>query len=203
MTADQFRHLDLATGYTQPRTASLTITHGVSGSGKTTGTQSLVQHEQAIRVRSDVERKRLFGLDPAQSAADDVAAGIYSPEATEQTYDRLAHLAQNIIGAGFPVIVDATFLRGAQRRRFRELAGKRHVPFAIIPFALDDQTLRERISRRSTIDNDASDATLHVLQHQLHTCEPLTPDELPFVLSPGTWAGMATSEPVRPKGPGT
>jgi hypothetical protein len=54
-------YLSLAENYTEPRKPVLIITHGVSGSGKTTGTQPLIEGRGMIRIRMDVERKRLFG----------------------------------------------------------------------------------------------------------------------------------------------
>jgi len=60
----QYRtYLDLAIHETQRRTPSIVITHGVTGSGKTVRSQALIESMGGVRVRSDVERKRLFGLD--------------------------------------------------------------------------------------------------------------------------------------------
>lgn len=58
-------HLVLAEAYAEDNLRpSLTITHGLSGSGKTSLTEDLLEHSGAVRVRSDVERKRLRGLPP-------------------------------------------------------------------------------------------------------------------------------------------
>jgi len=56
-------YLDAARDIVAPRTPLLVITHGLSGSGKTHVTQSLIGALRAVRVRSDLERKRLHGLD--------------------------------------------------------------------------------------------------------------------------------------------
>ena len=55
-------YLNLARQYTRPPQPLLLVTHGVAGSGKTSGTQALIENRRAIRVRSDLERKRLLGL---------------------------------------------------------------------------------------------------------------------------------------------
>ena len=64
----------------------LLITQGVSGSGKSTVAQQLLTVAGAIRLRSDVERKRLFGLAALERSTD--RARVYGPEATLRTFDR-------------------------------------------------------------------------------------------------------------------
>ncbi|MFH1604932.1 MAG: AAA family ATPase, partial [Pseudomonadota bacterium] len=56
------RHLLLAERLAVSAQAALVIMHGLSGSGKTTIAQDLAQTLGAVRLRSDVERKRLHGL---------------------------------------------------------------------------------------------------------------------------------------------
>ena len=68
----------------------LAITHGFSGSGKTTASTRVVETTDAIRVRSDVERKRHFGLAPEARSGSAPGGGIYAPEATVATFARLA-----------------------------------------------------------------------------------------------------------------
>jgi hypothetical protein len=63
------RYVNLADSYTRKRKNLLIVTHGLSGSGKTTFTQSLLEELDAIRVRSDVERKRQFGTSTGTSEA--------------------------------------------------------------------------------------------------------------------------------------
>jgi aminoglycoside phosphotransferase family enzyme/predicted kinase len=175
-------YLDLAEAWTRPRQPTLTITFGVTGSGKTTGTQRLVEEEGAIRVRSDVERKRLFGLEPTASSSAALGGTIYSDEVTDRTYARLADHAATVIRAGFPVIVDATFLARRLRRDFHALAEQLHVPFRIAEFEADEAILRKRIEERRREGRDASEATAAVLLEQLKTREPLGPDERTYLL---------------------
>ncbi len=167
-------HLGLALRYTQPRATPLVITHGLSGAGKTVLTQALLEQMGAIRVRSDIERKRLFGLDAEARSAGEIERGLYQPDATLRTYDRLQTLAQDILAAGFPVIVDATFLKQAQRDAFRALADARGVPFIVLDCRAPEAVLRARVSARGIKRKDASEADLGVLEHQLRAREPLT-----------------------------
>ena len=169
--------LDLATALTRPLPRRLDITHGLSGSGKTTVTQRLMQAPGAIRLRSDVERKRLAGLDALAKSGSGVGQDLYAAETTRRTYDHLARLAGDILDAGWPAIVDATCTRRWQRDLLREAARLHHAEFRILDFPVPVSTLRARIVERSRAGHDASEADLAVLQHQLDSEEPLAADE--------------------------
>jgi hypothetical protein len=169
--------LQLATTLTRPLSLGLDITHGLSGSGKTTVTQKLMQTPGAIRLRSDVERKRLAGFDALTRSGSGVGQDLYTADATRRTYDHLARLAGDILDADWPVIIDATFIARWQRDLLRGQAQLRDVRFRVLDFPTPDATLRERISLRSRRGNDASEANLAVLQHQLDSAEPLGADE--------------------------
>lgn len=175
-------YVDLARHYAQPPEPALVVTHGLSGCGKTTLTQELLELTGAIRVRTDVERKRLHGLAARQKSGSAVAAGLYSPEATERTYRRALALAEAVAAAGRVAIVDGAFLRRWERDVFRRRAGELGLPFAIVAFAAPEAALRARIAARAAHGTDASEANLAVLDHQLQTQEPLTPDERRFAI---------------------
>lgn len=174
-------YADLAEQYTTMACPALLLTHGVSGSGKSTIAQALVEQLGAIRIRSDVERKRLFGLEALARTKSELDAGIYSAQASEQTYARLAELAETVVAAGFTVVVDATFLRREQREPFAALAAARHIPYAVLSLEADPELLRARVSARYGQGKDASEADLRVLEKQLAQAEPLGGDE-PAVL---------------------
>jgi len=169
--------LELATTLTRPLPMRLDITHGLSGSGKTTVTQILMQEPGAIRLRSDVERKRLAGLDALARSGSGVGEQLYAADATRRTYAHLALLAGDVLDAGWPVIVDATFTARWQRDLLRELAQSHGVSFHILDFQVPVARLRERILKRSRTGSDASEADLDVLQHQIDTEEALGADE--------------------------
>jgi predicted kinase len=171
-------YLDIARHYTQPPRPAIVITHGLAGSGKTTLSQALLEMIGAVRIRTDVERKRLHGLPAAARGRSAVDAGLYTPEATRETYLRALQLARGATAAGWRVIVDAAFLKRWQRRLFRDLASELGIPFIVVTFVVEEATLRERIARRLDDAHEASDADLAVLEHQLQTQEPLAPDEL-------------------------
>jgi uncharacterized protein len=171
-------YLDIARLYAQPPRPAIVITHGLAGSGKTTLSQALLEMIGAVRIRTDVERKRLQGLPTAARERSGIDAGLYAPDATRETYLRVLQLARRATAAGYKVIVDAAFLKHWQRRLFRDLASELGIPFIVVTFVAEDATLRKRIARRLDHAHEASDADLAVLEHQLQTQEPLAPDEL-------------------------
>jgi len=159
---------------------SLYITHGLSGSGKTTISQQWLEKCGLIRLRSDVERKRLAGLDAGARGGE--ALGVYSESFGLRTYQHLANLAENLLQAGWSVIVDAAFLKRRERDMFRDLAQRVGAVFGIRDIRVDPEILRERVSRRSAEERDASDADLRVLEQQLATARPLGEDEMAVCL---------------------
>lgn len=175
--ADYAEHLRLARGFTAPRRAALIITHGVSGSGKSTATLPLVEQLGALRLRSDVERKRLHGLSRDASSGSRLNGGIYGEAASMATYAQLGSLAVQTIEAGYPAIVDATFLRRARRSAFHAIAASLKVPCLILDFRADAAELRRRVSQRQAAGRDASEADLAVLERQLQEDEPIDADE--------------------------
>jgi hypothetical protein len=131
----------------------------------------------AIRVRSDVERKRLHGLGAAARSGSPLGQGIYVPSASQATYDRLSDLATTLLIADYPVVVDAAFLKREQRERFERLAESHNAVFAILDIHAAEPTLRRRIAERTEAGTDASEANLAVLEQQLAVREPLTAAE--------------------------
>ncbi len=172
------RYLALAVLYTNPRRGAVIITHGLSGSGKTTLTQSMLSALGAIRVRSDIERKRLHGFESLAHTGSAPGTGIYATDSTARTYALLARHARDIAGAGYPVIVDASFLKHAQRAAFRTMAHKLGVPFVIANVTAPHDVLRARVAARAAQGGDASEATLAVLEAQISARDALTADEI-------------------------
>ena len=166
-------HLRFAESTATQRSPLLAITHGLSGSGKTTVTDELIGALRIVRVRSDVERKRLHGLGASAASDSALGEGLYSTDASSDTYAHLERCAASALAGGLSIVVDATFLRRADRERFAALAKAQGARFAIIDCTAPDDVLRERVASRAARGGDASEATLEVLEHQLRTREPL------------------------------
>ncbi len=180
--AECARYLALAAAQMQPPAPALLIASGLSGAGKTSQSQPLVEGCGVIRMRADVERKRLFGLDADARSGSTLGGGLYSAQASARTYARLAELARAVVEAGYPVLVDATFLKRVQRATFAELAATLGVPFAILAFDAPVETLRARVRQRAEAGTDASEADVAVLETQLSAREPFEEEELACVV---------------------
>ncbi|OHV08896.1 AAA family ATPase [Kushneria phosphatilytica] len=175
--AEYRRYAELAERYTELEIPWLLVSVGVSGSGKSRFTQQVVRELGSIRIRSDIERKRLYGLTPDADSDSAIDSGIYTAEATERTYQRLGELAGMLLDAGFPVCIDATALRRVQRDRLRHEAEKRGLQVLTISFEADEATLKRRIEKRQQQRGEVSEAGIEVLGHQLATREPFGDDE--------------------------
>jgi len=174
-------YTNLAETFTKANQQSLYITHGVSGSGKTTASQNLLEEKALIRIRSDIERKRLFNLKATDNSQSLVDGGIYTDEANLKTYQQLEIFAKIILIAGFNIVIDATFLKRENRKPFQDLAKELSAKFIIIELTNDKDTLKQRILNRSSDKNNASEADLDVLNKQLSHYQPLDDDEEDFV----------------------
>jgi len=170
-------YLDLAGRYIDPPHPSIILMFGLSGSGKTHVSDALLQSLPAIRLRSDIERKRLFGHQPLEHTGSAVDSGIYARSATRQTYQHLQQLAASLVQSGFQVIIDAAFLHAWQRQLFFEVANNQAVPLVIVECTASEKVLRERLTSRAQLGRDASEADQQVLDRQLSSREPLTENE--------------------------
>ena len=186
--AAEARYIEVASQLGDAGAARLILMCGVAGSGKSTVAQGLLERIGAIRVRSDVERKRLAGAGAAHQI-EPVGAGLYRADATRATYERLAELAHAILQADTTAIVDATFLLREQRDTFRQLAGRHGVACAIVACEAPTAVLRSRVAQRLQRRSDPSDATIEVLEHQLATFEAFTDEELTRTLRVDTDTG--------------
>jgi aminoglycoside phosphotransferase family enzyme/predicted kinase len=159
----------------------LVITHGFSGSGKSTAALALAQQLGGVRIRADVERKRLAGLAPHEPSGSALHQGLYSEAATQATYARLLQLARPVLAGGFSAILDASFLQRARRHEARALAAELGVAFEILDCHAPAALLQQRLSTRLALGSDASEATAEVLAAQQRRAQPLDGQELACV----------------------
>ena len=175
-------YLALAERWSVRQPGAIVITCGFAASGKTTLARQLVDVCGAIRVRTDVERKRLHGLGVHDASGSPLNGGIYSAANTELTYSRVEAIARRLAAAGYFALCDGAFLRKRQRDRLRTLAASLAVPFGIVEVVASHETLQRRIVERRRRGGDGSEADLQVLEEQVRTAEPLTADEWPLAL---------------------
>ncbi len=137
---------------------------GVSGTGKSTVAAAVApdvgQMPGALHLRSDVERKLMFGARPTER----LPAQAYTDAASDSVYRRLCTRAETALNAGHSVIVDAVFTKPHHRRWIEQIAKRCGVPFSGVWLEAPETQLIDRVSRRT---GDASDADAAVVRHQL------------------------------------
>ncbi|MEB0078635.1 AAA family ATPase [Pseudomonas sp. CCI3.2] len=171
-TLRQYRnYANLAESYSAIPSRFLVITHGVSAVGKSHVAMRLVEALGAIRLRSDIERKRLF-------ANNKETGDLYGADASTATYTRLNQLADSILRAGFPVVIDATYLKREQRDAAAKVAEASGAPFLILDCSAPQAVIEGWLAQRQAQNNDPSDATLEVIEAQQANREPLGADEI-------------------------
>jgi aminoglycoside phosphotransferase family enzyme/predicted kinase len=190
-------YLRTALALARPRRPLLVLTHGLSGSGKTHVTNELIGRLPALRVRSDLERKRLHGLAGLARTGSAVGQGLYSTAESGRTYAALATAADTMLRHGFDAIVDATFLARRERLYFAQIAAANAARFAILDCAAPVAELKRRIAARDAAGSDASEANLAVLEHQLRVREPLSRAERRAAIRVDSRPGLSYSALAR------
>ena len=193
---DLQRYLNLAESWCQGRPKGLVLMHGLSGSGKSTVAARLSAATGALLFRSDVERKRLFGLWGTQPTHR-LEGELYGPEASAYLYGTaLPQLVEAALASGLPVIVDACFLRHWERQPMADLAVKLDVPIQIVACSAPEPVLRQRLLGRTATGTDPSDATVEVMEQQRTWIEPLSKDEEAISHWVGELRGKALAQAV-------
>ena len=170
------RFIQLAHDYSQPKNISVIVLQGVSGTGKTTVAREVARQLDAVILRTDVERKRLFGLSPLASSTS-IDEDIYSPDATDRTYSIIKLSAAQLTDANIPVVIDGASLKQKERAMFLALADEAGVPAIIVKCMAAREILKIRITKRQSDSADASEARFELIDQQLEWEEPLTSEE--------------------------
>lgn len=177
LLAECRRYLDYGQALIQPQQPGLLITHGLSGSGKSHLSLRLASALPAIRLRSDIERKRLAGLTATAPSGAGRAGNLYSAESTAKTYRHLADAARNLLRWGYSAIIDATFLKRAHRQALRRVAKECGTGFALVDCQAPQEILEARLRERALAGTDPSEADLSVLARQIAEQEPLDAED--------------------------
>lgn len=153
-----------ALGFLNPVPARLVAVGGFSGTGKSTLAAEIATHigaaPGALHIRSDLERKVLFGVGETERLDDTY----YTAQAGAKVYDAVLAKTATALSAGHSVITDAVFAKPAQRRKVEHLASQLNVPFTGLWLTAPQADLVERVTARR---GDASDATAETIQLQL------------------------------------
>ena len=162
--AEAGAYFDLARSFLAPPPPRLVVIGGLSGSGKSALSRTLAEQlggfPGAIHVRSDVERKRMFGVGQGVR----LPKKAYTSEASDLVYAVCRKRASLALQAGHSVVLDGVHARPEERLAVRQLAERLGVSFIGIWLDAPPAVLKSRISARF---QDVSDATPEVVEEQL------------------------------------
>jgi len=140
----------------------LLLTCGLPGTGKSFAARALASALGAVLLQSDVVRKALAGMAPAERCPPGAEQELYSRERTRQTYAGLHGEARRSLEAGCSVVVDATFPTASMRRPFLELAGSLERRFLLIHLRVGGEQVRNRMQARAFDSFEPSDADFEI-----------------------------------------
>jgi uncharacterized protein len=163
---------------------------GLTGSGKSTLGRALSERTGMTVINSDVLRKEIAGKSGRQFAA--YGEEIYSATMTEKTYKKMARTAEQQIAQGKGALLDATFLRRAQREKFVRLAGKHKIPLLLIHCSASDLTTQARLAHRQAQGQDVSDGRWEIFVRPKDAFESFDDIEFSARLELDTEAPAAT-----------
>jgi predicted kinase len=157
--------------------APLIVVRGLMGSGKSTVARALAERIGAEYLSTDEVRRERFG---ASDTPAEFGGGNYTPDKRQRVYDELWSRAAERLAAGLAVVLDGTFLAGADQRRAVEVATARKLPVLLVNCTCPPEVAKERITRRLAFGGDASEARPELFDAQQARDEP-TPAELPAI----------------------
>ncbi|MDX1796162.1 MAG: AAA family ATPase [Hydrogenovibrio sp.] len=160
------------------------LMQGIAGSGKSHYARQLLTFVDGIIISSDIERKRLYGIDPLHRVSDNEKSALYSDEMNQKTYETLYELTELIVKQGYSVIVDATFLKFQHREVFMELGEKLNAPCKLVSIEPDIDIIRKNIESRVEANSNPSDADTSIMVRQADVIEPPSPQEDAYRLQP-------------------
>ncbi|MGO9697774.1 MAG: AAA family ATPase [Xanthobacteraceae bacterium] len=156
-------YFDFALQAIAPPVPKFVAVGGLSGTGKTKLARALAPELRpmpgAVIVRSDVERKALFGVSETEKLPTDA----YTDEVTVRVYATLTDKARRILAAGHSVVVDAVLAQPRERAALVTVAKSANLPLRGLFLTADLKTRLARVGRRA---HDASDADSEVAQAQ-------------------------------------
>jgi aminoglycoside phosphotransferase family enzyme/predicted kinase len=157
-------YVGLARDYLDPPRPHLIAIGGLSGSGKSSVARALAPKlgafPGALHIRSDRERKRLFGV----SSEERLPETAYRQDVSDVVYRMCGKRAMMALAGGRAVIVDAVQAKPGEREAMAELARRMGAGFTGIWLEAPPEIMRQRIEART---GDISDATPSVLEEQL------------------------------------
>ncbi len=152
----------------------LLITSGLTGTGKSRLAEALASELDLALFQSDPIRKEISRVAPEDHRFEAFGKGIYSQETSRKTYQTLLSEAEEALRQGRPVILDATYLKQAQRDAAQRLADRHRAPFFVIEVTCPEEEVKKRLSDRIREVGTISDGRWEIYLSQKEIREPIT-----------------------------
>ncbi len=167
------RYFGLAQAYVDRR-PTLVITAGLMGTGKTVLAQALASRLGAPVLSSDIVRKRLAGISPAEHRFEAFHGGIYSQDFSRRIYQAMLEEARDFLKSGQSVIIDASYKKKDERQQANAVAQETDARFLILECVTGEATIRERLEQRLREEATASDGRWEIYQAQRRDFDRIT-----------------------------
>jgi len=193
------RYFDLAYSYAAHlEKPTIILMTGLMGTGKSVLAERLAPLLETEILRTDVIRKNLLDIPSAEHHFEEFGEGIYSKEMTEKTYGEALKITESIIEKGGSVIVDASFKKRPERKKFSSLAETTGADFFIIECTCPEDTIKSRLDKRMLNRKDASDGRWEIFQAQKRDFDRIdeASSEIHIIIGTSNTPETCTSEAV-------
>jgi aminoglycoside phosphotransferase family enzyme/predicted kinase len=151
----------------------LLLTGGLVGTGKSALAQALALVLGAEWLSTDKIRKSLAHLQPQERRLEKFHEGIYSPDFSRQTYQRMLEIAREFLQAGKSAILDGSFKKEEERKKALDLSVQAHADFLFIECQCSEPTIQKRLAERALDPSQPSDGRWEIFADQRTDYEPV------------------------------
>jgi predicted kinase len=170
------KYLYLTQSYQEQSPPAIYLMHGLSGTGKSYLSHKMIKAINAIRIRSEIERDRIY----KELQRKGKKLELHSPEVNSRLSHHLIKLTEQLLSMGYKVIVDGTFLKQHFRQKYLRLAAKHNVPIKIISCQCNYNLMQARLKKAIRTESITRDRSLQRLALQASDQQLLSQDEIPF-----------------------
>lgn len=176
--AEALRYFELSYSYAaRLEKPTLILMAGLMGTGKSVLAQCIAPRLGAEVVRTDVIRKEMLRIAPAERHHEEFNVGIYSEEVNRRTYEEALRKALEMLREGKSVIIDASYKKRGERLNARAAAQELKADFFVVECTCPEEIVRVRLGRRLLDTGEPSDGRWEIFQAQKADFDAVT--ELP------------------------